>query len=99
MRPAGLAETSTMNFPAPGFSGKIHLFDAGRFAFETSREAKLLGGAAEQPIFRQAENSFAGAIYQTQAAGAIESENGDVDFFHDFAEKRGGFDRAEALFA
>jgi hypothetical protein len=43
------------------------------------------------------EEALASAIDEAQAIRAIEGENGDVNFFHYFAEKSGCFEGTEAL--
>ena len=46
-----------------------------------------------------AENAFARAIHQAQAARAIERKHRYVNFLHHFAQQGGGFQRAEPLLA
>ena len=45
------------------------------------------------------EKTFAGAVHQAELLAGVEGEGGDVNLFHDFAEKCGGFQRAESLIA
>jgi len=99
VRQAAFAKAAAMNFPATGFSGESDLGNARRFATEAIGEAEFVGGAAEQFIHGDIEKTFAGTIDEAELAGAIEGENGNVNFFHDFAEKSGGLQRAEPLLA
>ena len=66
---------------------------------ETDGETEIAGAAAEEFVDRLAEQIFAGAIDQAEAAIGIEGENGDVDLGHDGAKKGGGFKGAEPLHA
>ena len=45
------------------------------------------------------QQSFACAINKSQALFAIKSKDGDVNFGHHRSQQRGGFHRAESLFA
>src|SRR5579885_3136624 len=97
MRQAALTKGAAPQPPAARASREAKLHGAGRIAFQAGAESELLGGEAEKLLFRAAEESLAGAIYKAELKVVIESEDGEIDFFHHGAEERRGFEGAETL--
>jgi hypothetical protein len=93
------AEMRAAHHPASGAAGEADLERARGFTFQATRQAQLGGGAAEHAFGRKREQAFTRAIDDAEVLCAVKSENGHVNFLDDFFQKRGGFDRAEALLA
>src|SRR5216683_481721 len=99
MGQTGLAKGAAAHAPAAGAAGESQLHGAHRLVFEGSAESQFSGGEAEEAFRGAREEAFAGTIDEAQFVFVVEGENGHVDFFHNGAQERGGFEGAEALLA
>ena len=86
MRHPALPEGTAAHTPAACPTGEGNRKVSGGFAFEAIRQSQFcrrppqnaLAGLTQQPLTR--------AIHQPQAVRTIESEDGDIDFLHHFAQ-------------
>ena len=99
MGQSALPEGTAAHRPPPRPSWKIRLDRSLRLTFQTSREPQIGRRKPKKPFGGTRQEAFASAIDQAQLAFGVEGENGDVNFLHYGAEKRGGFEGSQALLA
>src|SRR5271170_549626 len=99
MRQPGLAKGSPAHTPAARSTRKAQLHGAHRFFFQAATEAQLRSRETQESLDGAREQPLACAVDQAKFRLVIKRKNGDVDFFHDRAQKRSGLQRAEALLA
>src|SRR5439155_21949429 len=97
VRQTVLAKSTASNAPSTGASREGECKRFVLVGIETRAKSKLVCISAQQSVHRLCEQSFARAIHEAQAPFGITSENRDVDFTHDGAQKGSCFKGAQTL--
>src|SRR5205823_12786507 len=97
VRQTVFAKSTASNAPSTVASGEGEREGFVLIGIKTRVKSKLVCISAQQFVHRLAKQSFARAIHEAQAPFGIKSENRDVDFTHDGAQKGRCFKGAKTL--